>query len=89
MSERSSWSPADLNLPMRTSSGWTPTLSSTPRKKVPAGTQRNADQNIRLTNQSQAAPSHQYVLRMALQQTAAQSRNMRHHHRVFFLRETI
>ena len=36
MSERSSWSPADLNLPMRTSSGWTPTLSSTPRRKVPA-----------------------------------------------------
>ena len=36
MSERSSWSPADLNLPIRTSSGSTPTLSSTPRRKVPA-----------------------------------------------------
>jgi hypothetical protein len=35
MSLRSSWSPADLYLPMRRTSGCTPALSSAPRRKVP------------------------------------------------------
>jgi hypothetical protein len=35
MSLRPSWSPADLNLPMRWICGSTPTFSSTPRRKVP------------------------------------------------------